>query len=475
MEKRFQRSLHIFRRDLRIEDNTALNAALRSSQEVYCAFFLDPRQVGAHRYRSMRALAFMLRSLSELSAALEQRAGRLYLIEASPESYLPTLIRQEQLQAIFFNRDYTPFSSARDREIYEIGLGFGVEVHRFADCLLHEPEEILTDKDRPYSVFTPFFRNWQKQAVKAVRPLVDGVFARKEIKGHLRTPIEVLQELGSPGDGPETSTSLGGRAQALVLLDSLERVARYRELRDFPTAQATTGLSAHLKFGTISACELFERVTTRFGCGHGLIAQLAWRDFFHHIGYHYPHVFCGPFKDTYAALNWREDPIEFERWCLGQTGFPIVDAGMRQLRSTGYMHNRVRMIVASFLTKDLLMNWRLGEQYFAQQLIDYDPCINNGNWQWASSTGCDAQPYFRVFNPWLQQEKFDADASYIKQWIPELRALSAREIHQVVPHSTSSHKAATRAQGYPLPMLDHGMARIRAQDAFESAKEVVSK
>jgi deoxyribodipyrimidine photo-lyase len=256
----------------------------------------------------------------------------------------------------------------------------------------------------------------------------------------------------------------GGRTEGLKRLRLIDGMTSYKADRDIPALGATTMLSAHHKFGTISIRETYWRAAEAFGVSCHLISELYWRDFFTHIAWHFPHVFKGAFRPEYNALEWNRSKKDFQRWCEGKTGFPIVDAGMRQMNETGYMHNRVRMIVASFLVKDLHINWQRGEKYFAQKLLDYDPAVNNGNWQWAASTGCDAQPYFRIFNPWLQQKKFDPDAEYIKRWVPELKNVSVKDIHQgYKPNLFSDVK-------YPEPMVDHAAERQETLKRFKALK-----
>ena len=239
-------------------------------------------------------------------------------------------------------------------------------------------------------------------------------------------------------------------------------MTNYDEERNYPSLSATTGLSAYNKFGLCSVREFFYAVVDQFSEGHTLISELYWRDFFTHIGFHHPKVFGHCFHEKYEKLHWKNDESLFQCWCEGRTGFPIVDAGMRELNATGYMHNRVRMIVASFLCKDLHIDWRWGERYFAQKLIDYDPCVNNGNWQWAASTGCDAQPYFRIFNPWLQQKKFDKEALYIKKWIPNLNNLSSSSIHNLYKEKARQKNSSD----YPAPIVDHFVESKKAKEMF---------
>jgi deoxyribodipyrimidine photo-lyase len=255
----------------------------------------------------------------------------------------------------------------------------------------------------------------------------------------------------------------GGRKEALKILNKISKLKNYGEDRDIPAKQGTSGLSAHHKFGTVSVRETFWAAREQFELTHPFISQLYWRDFFHHIAFHFPKVFGHAFQEKFEDVEWDEDEERFAAWCEGRTGFPIVDAAMRELNTTGYMHNRCRMIVASFLVKDLLLDWRKGERYFATQLVDYDPCVNNGSWQWAASTGCDAQPYFRIFNPWRQQIRFDPDAEYIKKWVPELKDVDPKTIHRL------NEQRPLILQGYPRPIVNHRTMAEEAKSRYKQA------
>ncbi|MCM2325813.1 MAG: DNA photolyase family protein, partial [Candidatus Woesearchaeota archaeon] len=250
----------------------------------------------------------------------------------------------------------------------------------------------------------------------------------------------------------------GGRKEGLKILSSLGRFAGYSEDRNYPSRELTTKLSPHNKFGTLSIRETYYEITRQLGEFSVLLNELYWRDFFTHIGYFFPHVFGHAFKNKYDNIKWKDDELKFKAWCEGKTGFPIVDAGMRELNSTGFMHNRVRMITASFLIKDLHIDWRKGEKYFATKLIDYDPCVNNGNWQWAASTGCDAQPYFRIFNPWLQQERYDYECRYIKRWLPELKDIGYKSIHNIKNEPV---------KGYVSPIIRHDIEKDIALEMYK--------
>jgi len=440
MEQKFKTSLFIFRRDLRIEDNTGLIFALKHSQVVIAAFIFTDEQIKHNPYRSDRSLRFMLESLEDLRTKIEEKGGKLFFFQGSPHEVVDKCVSSIGIEAVVFNKDYTPYSRKRDSAIEHVCKKYKIHCYSFDDALLHPPEETLKKDGTPYTVFTPYFRNASKLEVALPTPNKHtNYFSGKIPFAHESSPLACLTK-----DLPVNAIK-GGRAEAISLLSKLSSLEEYSTLRDFPEKQFSSHLSPYLKFTICSVREVHLAICKKLGPHHDLIRSLYWRDFFTMIGFFFPHVFTGCFHQKFDALDWSYDKSAFARWCEGTTGFPIVDAGMRQLNATGIMHNRVRMIVASFLTKDLHIDWRWGEKYFAQKLLDYDPSLNNGNWQWAASTGCDAQPYFRIFNPWSQQEKFDPDCIYIKQWIPELKNLSSKEIHNPEPKDAD----------YPAPMLCH--------------------
>ncbi|MBI2774606.1 deoxyribodipyrimidine photo-lyase [Candidatus Dependentiae bacterium] len=456
----YKTSLFIFRRDLRLQDNTGLIEAIKQSETVIPCFIFDSRQVSKkNEYRSLNAIQFMIESLRELDEELRKKDGKLYLFYGKNEEVIGSLLKSGKINAVFCNRDYTPFSIKRDEEIKKQCLHYDVAFHQYGDALLHEPEEIKTQGGTPYSIFTAFYKASLHFPVKQPQKLPAAHFYRGALNGSEATTAykQIL---------PESNKEIfvhGGRKEALKIIKSISDFQHYQKIRDFP-AQHTTGLSAHLKFGTISVRETYAAIANRLGPAHPLLRQLYWRDFFTHVAYYSPFVYGHAFHKKYDQLDWNTSKKDFDAWCSGKTGFPIVDAGMRQLNATGYMHNRVRMIVASFLTKDLHINWLWGEKYFAQQLVDYDPAVNNGNWQWAASTGCDAQPYFRIFNPWLQQKKFDPECAYIKKWVPELAKVSPKTIHAWDEEYKNSRI------DYPAPMVDHAEESARAKLLYKSVK-----
>ena len=455
MNKRYATSLFIFRRDLRLFDNSGLNAALHQSDRVIAGFIFDPRQIDIHPYQSQPGLQFMLESLQDLQQQFQQLGFEFNLFNDAPETVIDKLHQQHGVEAVFVNRDYTPFSRQRDHSLYVHCQQHSLDFHSYADALLNEPEHTLKADGSAYQVFTAFYNRSSLLLVASPQRLANGVFLQVST---VNTAECIIQH-----QKPHANPLKGGRQEALTLLENLANCRNYHAQRDFPAVTATSELSAYLKFGCCSVREAYYAVVAQLGSEHALLRQFYWRDFFSHIAFHFPHVFGHAFHQRYDQIRWRNDKDEFQAWADGKTGFPIIDAGMRQLNETGCMHNRVRMIVASFLVKDLHISWRWGERYFAQHLIDYDPCLNNGNWQWAASTGCDAQPYFRIFNPWLQQKKFDADCLYIKRWLPELKSYSPAIIHNWYKQPL--------ACAYPPPMLDHGLRSQQAKLLFQQASQ----
>ncbi|WP_019866649.1 cryptochrome/photolyase family protein [Methylovulum miyakonense] len=447
----YQTSLFLFRRDLRLADNTALNAALRFSAQVIAGFVLDERQIQPHPYQSQPALQFMRESLAELAVQCKAIGAELSLFQGLPSQVIEDLHKQHAIQAVFFNRDYSPFSRQRDYEIGTVCQQLGITLHILPDALLTEPEQAVKHDGSAYKVFTAFYNNAKQLPVVLPEALVAGRFLTVQTNATLET-------LG----GAEKAVVPGGRTAGLARLAQLANCTDYAVQRDFPALSATSQLSAHLKFGTVSVREAYHAIKRQLGEGHPLLRQLYWRDFLTHIAYHFPKVFGHAFIDKFDTLVWDNDHGKFQAWADGKTGFPIVDAGMRELNATGFMHNRVRMITASFLVKDLRISWRWGERYFAQHLVDYDPCVNNGNWQWAASTGCDAQPYFRIFNPWLQQQKFDPQGDYLYQWLPELRKVPIKTIHQ--------WEQKHYGDFYPAPIVKHSEAVAVTKARYKAAE-----
>lgn len=443
-KKIFEKSLFIFRRDLRLEDNTGLISALKESVQVIPAFIFDDRQANKenNKYFSENAFAFMIESLKELDKELRKKGSKLFVFYGIAEEVIEEIINKESINAVYVNRDYTPFSIRRDTAISLLCKRENIEFKSFSDIMLNEM--VLKLDGKPYTVFTAF---WKRASQIPVRKPEQNNFFNYAINYSSNEKISF----------PECTNNIkrmkGGRSKAIKILKNIGKLRNYEYVKDYPYVNGTSRLSAHLKFGTVSVREVYWSIVKKLSQTHPLIRQLYWRDFFYHIGYNFPKVFNSEFQDKYKKIKWSYSNKRFNAWKNGITGFPIVDAGMRELNATGYMHNRVRMIVASFFVKDLHIDWRLGEKYFSQKLVDYDPCINNGNWQWVASTGCDSQPYFRIFNPWLQQIKFDPKCKYIKKWVTELRHITSSIIHKAYKHNIS---------GYPKPIVDHNVESQKA-------------
>ncbi len=449
-------AIFLFRRDLRLYDNTGLIAALENHEKVIPIFILDEYLLNNPNL-SLNATQFMRESLYDLANQLIAQKGKLVIFKGKPAQIIKKILNNPQLKvsSLIYNRDYTPYALNRDSKVVQLCKRHKIDVIQYSDLLLNEPESVVKTDGKFYTVFTPYYRNASQIPVK--KP-IDNKYSNYYIE-----PIEndlscvIDKELNFYNNSIEIK---GGRKKALNILQNIQKFQNYSAERDFPAIQGTTRLSAHLKFGTVSIREVYHVI--RKESIESLLRQLYWREFYVNIGYHFPHVFKNAFKQKYNNLDWSYDKEAFISWCEGNTGFPIVDAGMRELNQTGYMHTRIRMIVASFLTKDLLIDWKWGEKYFAKKLIDFDISINNGNWQWASSTGTDAQPYFRIFNPWIQQKKFDKNCIYIKKYVPELAHLTTKEIHNLDKNRPSS------LVNYPKPIVNHKKIRNAAIAMFKA-------
>ncbi|MDX8388098.1 MAG: deoxyribodipyrimidine photo-lyase [Ghiorsea sp.] len=455
----FKHSLVVLRRDLRIHDHTAILQACRQSEKVSLCFVLDPKQLSKHKWQSMPALAFMQQSLIDLHQELGSLGSGLQVFSGDPSLVIHQVVESHSVDAVFINRDYTPFARARDKAIHEALNEKQVPSFWCDDALLNPPEAIRNGSGLPYKVFTAFFKACSKLPVATPQALDFCNFATPMSTQSWQENLQTLSAIQHAHTTPNV-----GRSMALGLLDMLQDLPKYAEQRDFPALDATSHLSAHLKFGTVSVREVYQAIFQYLGQDHPLLRQLYWRDFFTHIAFNTPHVFGQAFDKRFSNIIWENDKAKFDAWCQGNTGFLIVDAGMRELLETSNMHNRVRMITASFLVKDLHIDWRWGEAWFARHLTDYDPALNNGNWQWSASTGCDAQPWFRIFNPWRQQERFDAEGHYIRQWLPHLAEVSAQDLlHWYKRGDASLH---------PLPIVEHKAAAAHAKSMYQYAIQV---
>ena len=471
------------RRDLRCDDHSALYHALRRFPRVYCAFVFDTDILDALPTRCDRRVEFIHASVLELHQRLQQLAwehgvpgGGLIVRHGPAVPCIVQLAQELGVQEVLTNRDYEPAAIARDQQAAQALHAAGIAFSDYKDQVLLEKNEVLTQQGQPYSVFTPYKRAWlQKLDAFQRTPYPVQRYAQ-----HLAalpspsTPLHTLEALGfTPTNLPTLALPTGMSGAQQLLQDFLPRLHAYHEARDFPGRKGVSYLSVHLRFGTISIRQLAALAAQQAATGcqgaQTWLAELAWRDFYFMILYHHPQVVTHAFKPEYDDVPWDEAPDLWQAWCAARTGYPLVDAAMRQLLQTGYMHNRLRMVVASFLTKHLGIDWRRGERFFAQHLNDYDLAANNGGWQWAASTGCDAQPYFRIFNPILQSQKFDPQGRFIRRYLPELARVPDKHLHFPAAMKPTELAACGLRLGvdYPQPIVEHAQARTRTLLRFQ--------
>jgi deoxyribodipyrimidine photo-lyase len=416
-----------FRRDIRLEDNTALYHALKSGQPVMPVFIFDRRILREFPKDDAR-ITFFYKKLNEINNRLGTFSSSINILHGNPLNVWQMLIKKFNISEVYINRDYEPYARERDRDIFELLKMKGITMRGYKDQVIFEKSEILKNDGKPYTVFTPYKRKW----LDMFHPALAATLSKTDFDNFYKAQFKF-----------PTLAGLGLQESQIQVRDyNLSQLDNYAELRDIPGADGTSYLSPHLRFGTISIRQVIQKLRPEH---HVFLSELIWREFFMQILYHFPTVTNSNFNPKYNGVKWRNDKEDFERWCQGKTGYPMVDAGMRELNQSGYMHNRVRMVTAGFLTKHLLVNWLWGEDYFARKLIDYELSSNNGNWQWAAGTGCDAAPYFRIFNPEHQQKNFDPDFKYVKRWLPEFGT-----------------------PDYPGPMVDHKFARQRALDVYQA-------
>lgn len=421
------------RRDLRIEDNSGLYKALTEGSEVQPIFIFDKNILDELPEDDQRVL-FIHNHISALKEKYQKEGSDLWVFYGTPKEVFHGLIKEHQVSSVYTNRDYEPYAIKRDKAVYKLLDENGIQFKGAKDHVIFEKSEVVKDDGEPYKVFTPYMKKWKS----VLTPSSFEAYKSEEALSNLnpskqKTELPSFKEMGFSDDQKIEFPS--------AKVDS-KIIEKYDETRDIPAKKGTTRMSVHLRFGTISIRGLAKKARKN----EKYLNELIWRDFYQMIIHHFPKSVNNAFKEKYDAVPWENNEEHFEKWCEGKTGYPIVDAGMRELNKTGFMHNRVRMIVASFLTKHLLIDWRWGEAYFAEKLLDFELASNVGGWQWAASSGVDAQPYFRVFNPYSQQEKFDKDYTYIKKWVPE--------------YGSSS---------YPDPIVEHKPAREKAIEVYKKA------
>jgi deoxyribodipyrimidine photo-lyase len=421
-----------FRRDLRLADNAGLYHALRSGLPVLPLFIFDKNILSRLEDKDDKRVTFIYHEITALKTQLQELGSDLHVLYEKPVDAWKLLLKNYTFSHVFTNHDYEPYALSRDKDVKELLAETSVKFSSYKDQCIFEKDEVIKDDGTPYTVFTPYSKKWK---LKLNDFYLKAYPSEKYTDRFMQiTPAQkmiTLEEMGFTG----TARSFPSKQTTQSL------IAHYNETRDFPAVKGTSRLGIHFRFGTIS---IREKARKARALNDTFLNELIWRDFYMMILAHFPHVATGAFRKEYDHIPWRNNEAEFEAWCAGQTGYPIVDAGMRELNATGFMHNRVRMIVASFLTKHLLIDWRWGEAYFARRLLDFDMSANNGGWQWAAGCGTDAAPYFRIFNPALQTQKFDKNLEYIRKWIPEL-------------HTPS----------YPAPIVQHEVARARCLEAYK--------
>ncbi len=423
-----------FRRDLRLHDNAGLYHALKNNNPVLPIFIFDKNILDKLENKADSRVEFIHAALEELQLSLVKMGTSVEVLYSTPSQAFSELVGKYKIEKVFTNHDYEPYARERDNSIAQLLNSHGASLHTFKDQVIFEKDEVIKDNRQPYTVFTPYSRKW-KAVLKDFH--LQAYPSEKYFNNFYRQEVRTIPSLQSLGFKKASIPFPSKELKELLII-------KYLEQRDFPSLSGTSKLGVHLRFGTISIRQIAKQCQ---GLSETFLNELIWRDFYQMILWHFPRVGKGKaFKPEYENIEWRRDEGEFELWCTGQTGYPIVDAGMRELNATGFMHNRVRMIVASFLAKHLLLDWRLGEAYFAEKLLDFDFASNNGGWQWAAGSGCDAAPYFRIFNPYLQTQKFDPKLEYINKWVPELNEFN-----------------------YPKPIVEHEAARKRCLEVYSRA------
>ncbi len=471
-----------FRRDLRWRDHAALYHALQQARRVYCAFVFDRAildELLAEGQTADRRVEFIRAALVELDATLRERGSALIVRHGFAVEEIPRLAAELQVEAVFANHDYEPAAIERDARVAAALAAAGRDLRTFKDQVIFDKDELLTAAGKPYTVFTPYKIAWLKKlAPFYVRPYPVERYAGALVPPPQAASVPTVEALGfRTTDLAALALPTGASGAERLFEEFKSRIDAYAQARDFPAVRGPSYLSVHLRFGTVSIRALAGWVWRRWRetgsrGAEVWLSELIWREFYQQLLFHHPHVVERAFKPAYDRIVWDDDPALFAAWCEGRTGYPLVDAAMAQINRTGYMHNRLRMVVASFLTKDLGIDWRRGERYFARHLNDYDLASNNGGWQWAASTGCDAQPCFRVFNPVAQSQKFDPEGKFIRRYLPQLAGFTADEIHAPwrVPPARQRAAGCVIGVDYPAPIVDHAQARERTLARYAVVK-----
>ncbi len=471
----YSKSLVWFRRDLRDYDHAALYHALESSNQVYCLFVFDSDILNELHDKADRRVEFIWHSVNELKLALQAKGGDLIVLHGRAQNEVAALAKTLSVNAVFTNHDYEPSAIRRDNYVAELLQQQQITFHHFKDQVIFEKNEVINMAGKPYGVFTPYKNMWLKTVNDFfIKPYPVDRYTKHLAKA-FDNGVPSLESMGFTATNLCVMRLPTGMQGGLSLFEDFKaRMSRYKEARNFPAIKGVSYLSVHLRFGTVSIRHLAREAMQAASVGaQSWLNELIWRDFYFQILYHNPRVAAGrAFKDDFNALPFPNDESLFKAWCNGNTGYPLVDAAMRQLNTTGFMHNRLRMVAASFLVKDLLVDWRWGEQYFAQKLIDFDLSANNGGWQWAASTGCDAQPWFRIFNPITQSERFDTNGKFIRKYVTELVNCNDKEIHApwLMPPLRQQLIDVVIGKHYPQPVVDHATQRALAIALYKNSK-----
>lgn len=471
MTKRYKKTLCWLRRDLRLEDHCALSVATENSQEVFLVFVFDTTILGKIKNDKDRRLTFIYKSLLELKENLESKGSSLILLYGNPTDEIPNLAKKIGVDAVFTNEDYEPSAIERDLKVKEKLKSNSIDFFSAKDQVIFSPRQVMKEDRTPYRVFTPYKKAWlaslKKQDHEELKIHFKALAPGNEVKKFSQKLT--LKDIGF--EEVDLWLKPGQKAAQERFKNFQKYIDNYNKNRDYPSLDnGTSGLSVHLRFGTISIRQLVRFCVHKRSQGAEIwLSELIWREFYFMILGNFPYVVKESFNPKYKNLEWQGEEKDFKAWKEGRTGFPLVDAAMRHFNETGWMHNRLRMVVASFLTKDLLIDWKKGEKYFADYLLDFDLAANNGGWQWSASTGCDAQPYFRIFNPYSQSKKFDADGEFIKSQIPELKNFPTKYIHE--PHLATPMEqeiAGCRiGRDYPEPIVDHSEQRDKALKMYK--------
>lgn len=469
---RYQKSIFWLRRDLRLDDNVALSAATSFSEEVVLVFVFDTNILDRLKDKNDRRINFIHHTLRELDQKLRKKGSALVVFHGDPKKEIPEFAKRMNANAVFANRDYEPYAKTRDKAIRNVCNKLGIAFHDYKDQVIFEGNELLTQSELPYKVFTPYKNKWLMELnvglYKDHRSRLKRLIPLKQLDREMTDWS--LKKLGF--DCADLCLKAGESAAKIQLKNFLSELPGYDKSRNYPAlSNGTSRLSVHLRFGTLSIRSLVRFVNAHPSSGaQTWLSELIWRDFYQMILDQFPHIVRGCFKNKYDQVKWPGTQNHFMLWCQGMTGFPIIDAAMRCFNQTGWMHNRLRMIVASFLTKDLLVDWKKGENWFARNLLDFDLAANNGGWQWCASTGCDAQPYFRIFNPITQSEKFDPEAKFIRKFLPELKNFSNKQIHwpHMVNDEIQKQAKCILGKDYPKPLVVHSEQRIKFIELFKS-------